>query len=94
MQTLTRLIYHFIANKLWPTVWNSSNITPWFKKANEADKIYYSPVSILPALSKIYENKVVADQMYSEFSPSLSPNLAAYLKGHSCCTATLKMVED
>jgi len=49
-------------------------------------------VSILPALSKIYE-KVVADQMYSAFS-SLSPNLSGYLKGHFCCTALLKMVED
>ena len=32
--------------------------------------------------------------MYSEFSPSLSPNLSGYLKGHSCCTAMLKMVGD
>ena len=51
-------------------------------------------MSILLALSKIFENKVVADQMYSEFSPSLSPNLSGYLKGHSCCTAVLKMVGD
>jgi len=50
-------------------------------------------VSILLALSKIYE-KVIADQMYSAFSVSLLPNLSGYLKGHSCCTALLKMVED
>ena len=54
----------------------------------------YRPVSIFPALSKIFENKVEADQMYSEFSPSLLPNLSGYLKGHSCCTAMLKMVGD
>ena len=51
-------------------------------------------MSIFPALSKIFENKVVADQMYSKFSPSLSPNLSGYLKGRSCCTAMLKMVGD
>ena len=65
-----------------------------FKTANEADKISCRPVLIFCALSKIYENKVVADQMYSEFSPSLSPNLSGYLKRHSCCIAMLKMVGD
>ena len=65
-----------------------------FKTANEADKISCRPVLIFSAVSKIYENKVVADQMYSEFSPSLSPNLSGDLKRHSCCTAMLKMVGD
>ena len=51
------------------------------------------PNNQLPALSKIYE-KVVADQVYHAFAPSLSPNLSGYLTGHSCCTALLKMVED
>jgi len=50
-------------------------------------------VSILTALSKIYE-RVVADQVYTAFVPRLSPNLSGYLSGHSCCTALLKMVED
>ncbi|XP_068728844.1 uncharacterized protein [Montipora capricornis] len=50
-------------------------------------------MSVLPALSKIYE-KVVADQVYHAFAPSLSPNLSGYLTGHSCCTALLKTVED
>ena len=92
-QPLTRLINHFITNRLWPTVWKSSNISPVFKKDDETKKTCYRPVSILTALSKIYE-RVVTDQIYTAFVPRLSPNLSGYLSGHSCCTALLKMVED
>ena len=34
------------------------------------------------------------DQIYEAFYWRLSPNLSGYLKGHSCCTALLKMTED
>ena len=57
------------------------------------DKASYQPVSVLTALSKIYE-KVMFDQMFDAFHWKLSPNLSIYLKGHSCCTALLKMSED
>jgi len=50
-------------------------------------------VSVLTALSKLYE-KVMFDQIYEAFYWKLSPNLSGYLKGHSCCTALLKMTED
>ena len=49
-QPLTKLINHFLTNRLWPTVWKSSNITSVFKKASETNKTCYRPVSILPAL--------------------------------------------
>ena len=90
---LTNLINHFIANRVWPIVWRSSNIIPVFKKADEMDKSNYRPVSVLPALSKIYE-RVMYDQIYGTFITILSPNISGYLKGHSCCTALLKMTED
>lgn len=34
------------------------------------------------------------DQMYDALHWRFSPNLSGYLKGHSCCTALLKMSED
>ena len=51
------------------------------------------PVSVLTALSKLYE-KVLFDQIYEAFYWRLSPNLSGFLKGHSCCTALLKLTED
>ena len=44
-------------------------------------------------MSKIYE-KVIADQVYADFHNRISSNLSGYLKGHSCCTALMKMTED
>ena len=90
---LTNLINHFITNRVWPIAWKSSNITPVFKKGDEMDKTNYRPVSVLTALSKIYE-RIMYDQIYETFISLLSPNISGYLKGHSCCTALLKMTED
>jgi len=92
-QPLTKLISYFITNRLWPTIWKSSNITPVFEKVDETNKTCYRPVSVLPAVSKIYE-KVVTDQVCHAIVPILSRNFSAYLTGHSSCTALLKMVED
>lgn len=64
-----------------------------FKKGDETNKTCYRPVSILTALSKIFE-KVVFDQIYEVYSSRLSANLSGYLRGHSCCTALLKVTED
>ena len=75
------------------TVRYGSNISPVHKKSDETDKTNYRPVSVLSALSKIYE-KVMFDQMYSAIHPHLSLNLSGFLKGHSCCTALLKMTDD
>ena len=55
------------------------------------DKTCYRPVSVLTALSKLYE---VFNQIYQEFYWRLSLNLSGFLKGHSCCTALLKLTED
>ena len=37
---------------------------------------------------------MLLDQIYEAFYWRLSPNLSGFLKGHSCCTALLKLTED
>ena len=61
-ESLTCLINYFITTQQWPTVWKSSDIVPVFKKESATEKASYRPVSVLTALSKIYE-KVMFDQM-------------------------------
>ena len=68
-------------------------LTPIHKKSEETDKANYRPVSLLTALSKVFE-RVMFDQMYEAFRCKLSHNLSGYLRGHSCCSALLKMTED
>ena len=92
-EPITRLINYFITNRQWPIVWKSSDVVPVFKKESATDKTCYRPVSVMTALSKLYE-KVLFDQIYEAFYWRLSPNLLGFLKGHSCCTALLKLTED
>ena len=90
---IAKLINYLIASGIWPLEWKCGNLTPVFKKAEDTYKGNYHPVSILTALSKVYE-KVMYDQMYAAFYCHLSFNLSGFLKNHSCCTALLKMTED
>ena len=92
-EEITQLINYLIMNQSWPTEWKSGNLTPVFKKDEDTRKENYRPVSILTAISKVYE-KVMFDQLYSALHEHLSPNLSGFLKKHSCCTALLKMTED
>ena len=34
------------------------------------------------------------DQLYDAFKSEFSLNMSGFLRGHSCCTALLKMVDD
>ena len=89
----TTLFNYFISENSIPSEWKRSNIIHVLKKAEDTDKTNYRQVSILTALSKVFE-KVMYDQMYADFNPKLSPNLSGFLKHHSCCTALIKMTED
>ena len=83
-QPLTCLINYLITSCSWPKVWKCSNVIPIHKKSKETDKADYRPVSLLTALSKVFERVMC----------KLSHNLSGYLRGHSCCSALLKMTED
>ena len=90
---ITRLINFLIANRSWPDEWKWGNLTLVFKKDEDTRKENYRPVSVLTALSKVYE-KVMYDQLYNTFCRHLSQSLSGFLKHHSCYTALLKMTED
>ena len=92
-QSVTRLINHLICGQAWPTEWKCSNVIPAHKKDDETDKRNYRPISVLTALSKIYE-RVLFDQISVMFTQKLSSNRSGFLKEHSCTTALLKLTED
>ena len=50
-------------------------------------------MSVLSTIPKIFE-KLKFDQLYHHFSPLFSDNMSGFLRGHSCCTALLKLTED
>ena len=57
------------------------------------DKTNYRPVTILPAISKVFE-KCLCPQLTSYFETIFPPTLTAYRKNHSCCTILLRLTED
>ena len=34
------------------------------------------------------------DQLHDAFQPVFSLNMSGFLRGHSCCTALVKMIDD
>ena len=39
----------------FPDLWKNAHITPIFKDGDKTDKSNYRPISILPAISRIFE---------------------------------------
>ena len=77
----------------WPCQWKLSNVTPVHKKDDETSKTNYRPISVLSVIPKVFE-KLQFDQLYSVFTPVFSDNMSGFLRGHSCCSALLKLTDD
>lgn len=90
---LTNLFNYCIRTSTLPSDWKMSNVTPIHKKDEATDKNNYRPVSVLPAITKLFE-KVMSDQLYGSFAPILSSNMSGFLKGNSCATALIKLMDD
>lgn len=61
--------------------------------SDRTDKARSRPISLLPIISKIAE-QVISDQLYEWIKDKFCDSLSGFLKGHSCCTALIKMTED
>ena len=89
---LTSLFNYCIRTSTLLSDWKMSNVTPIHKKGEVTVKNNYRPVSVLSAISKLFE-KVMFDQLYALFTPTFSPNMSGFLKGHSCATALIKLTD-
>ena len=92
-EPLTKLINYCITESSWPLDWKRSHITPIYKKDDASSVNNYRTISILSAIPKLLE-KVLFDQLYDAFKSEFSINMSGFLRGHSCWTALLKIVDD
>ena len=90
---LTTLFNYCIRTSTLPCNWKMSNVFPIYKNGDTSDKNNYRPVSVLPAISKLFE-KALFDQLYSSFLPTFSPNMSGFLRGQSTATALIKLTDD
>lgn len=69
-----------------------ADVTPVFKKDIKTNKKNYRPISILSALSKVFE-RLLCEQIQDFMSDKLSKYLCGFRKGFSCEDALLCLLE-
>ena len=92
--SLTPIINDCLIQCTFPQACKYAEVSPLFKKKKDSlSKVNYRPVSILTALSKIFEG-IVCDQVMSHVENLLCTCLSAYRRKYSCNNVLLKFVED
>ena len=90
---VTSLLNNCLKNDIFPDVMKYADVSPLFKKADNLCRENYRPVSVLTALSKIYES-AVNDQLVNYFVCIFDDMLSAFRKRYSCQNVLLKCIED
>ena len=85
----------FIHWKQFPQELKKADVTPIFKSGDTLNPINYRPISITPALSKVFE-RILAKQIndYLQRNNLLSETQFGFRKGHSTTDALLYAVES
>jgi hypothetical protein len=91
---LTRIINQSLKNGIFPNKLKIAKIIPIFKKGDQHSLDNYRPISILPAISKIFE-KIVCIQVYDYFCQNklFFPNQYGFREKHSTELALLEFVD-
>ena len=92
-QPLCNVINDSLSQNCFPSNMKRAEVSPVFKKADNLNKGNYRPVSVLTAISKIYEG-VIYEQMYDHFVSIFDDLLCAFRKKYSCQSLLVKFVDD
>ena len=89
--SLTAIFTKSITTGIYPTEWKMARVTPVFKKGDKSDLNNYRPISVIPAVSKVFE-KIVYDQLYQYLNENqlLSSCQSGFRSLHSTLTALLE----
>ena len=93
--TISPYIKQYVDNMMDTCVFPSSlkfaEIRPIHKKGDVTDKSNYRPISLLPAMSKVFE-RILFDQISAHFSTIFSPFLCGFRSDHSTQHAILNLL--
>ena len=90
---LTSIFNTCIDTGTFPDVCKLAEVKPIFKKADLLVKKNYRPVSILTAISKLFE-RLLEGQLQIFQNSILRHSVSAFRPGHSCPSVLLKLTED
>ena len=84
-----------IREGIYPDKWKMSNVCHIHKKESKNLKENYRPISLLPILSKMFE-EVLFDFLYDYFIQNqlLTPCQSGFIKGDSCVNQLLSITHD
>lgn len=80
---------------VFPDQMKFSKITPLFKTGSTSDPTNFRPISVLPALSKIFE-KIILDQLLIHFNNNklMHSQQYGFTRGRSTADAGLKLISE
>ena len=87
-----KLFNDCLESSSFPDNFKLADITPVLKKGSPLDKTNYRPVSVLPALSKVFE-RLIQNQINDYIVKYLSPYLCGFRKGLNTQQALLSLTE-
>jgi hypothetical protein len=93
---LTTLINQSFNEGIFPERLKISKVIPVLKKGGNSTELnYYRPISLLPAISKVYE-KAMSDRLYNflEKNKILDKNQYGFRKKHSTTLAVYTYVQE
>lgn len=95
VSTLTHIVNYILMVRTFPKLWKVANVIPVAKKKYAIEPADFRPISILPALSKVFE-KFLANQILNHLRRHklLTDFQSGFRKNHSCATAMVKILED
>ena len=91
-QFVHKIFDESVETGVYPDNLKLANITPVFKKNYPLNKINYRSVSILPSVSKIFEN-LLQHQLVNYIENYLSPHQCGYRKGYNSQQALISLIE-
>lgn len=92
---ITNIFNEMIRDSIFPKLWKNANIRPISKVASPNAFGDLRPISILPAISKVFEKLVAAQiKSYLESNHVLPEIQSGFRKSHGTHTALLKVLND
>ena len=84
-------MYQSLLTGIYPSDWKLAKVTPIFKAVSKTDLNNYRPISVIPAVAKIFE-KIIYDQLYNYLNVNdlLTSCQSGFRSLHSTLTALLE----
>ena len=92
-EPLTVVFNQVIQEREWPKEWKRGEWVPVYKKEDPQNVATYRPVTLLPAVDKIFE-QLLCYQLRDKFEAIFDNSMSACRKRYSYETTLIRLVED